>query len=95
LESGLLEDQGDHYTLSGPLSPLRIPATLQDTLRARLDRLQSAKAVAQYASVIGRQTSYELLKAVLQLDETTLQQELRHLVEAELLYQRGTPPQAT
>jgi predicted ATPase len=62
---------------------------------ARLDRLVTAKAVAQYASVIGRQFSYELLQAVSGLDETTLQRELSRLVEAELVYQRGLLPQAT
>ena len=61
LESGLLQDCGDRYILSGSLAPLAIPATLQDSLMARLDRLASAKAVAQYASVIGSQASYELL----------------------------------
>ena len=94
LESGLLKDHGDHYALSGPLAPLAIPATLQDSLMARLDRLESAKAVAQYASVIGRQVSYTLLEAVSPLDEATLQHELGRLVRAELLYQRGLPPQA-
>jgi predicted ATPase len=62
---------------------------------ARLDRLVTAKAVAQYASVIGRQFSYALLQTVSQLDEPTLQKELGRLVEAELIYQRGMPPQAT
>src|SRR5439155_8063870 len=67
---------------------------LQDSLMARLDRLVTAKAVAQYAAVIGRQFSYVLLQAVSQLDTSTLQRELGRLVEAELLYQRGLPPQA-
>ena len=62
---------------------------------ARLDRLVTAKAVAQYAAVIGRQFSYELLQTVSQLDEAMLQHELKRLVDAELLYQRGLPPQAT
>jgi predicted ATPase len=62
---------------------------------ARLDRLVTAKAVAQYAAVIGRQFSYALLQAVSQLDEVMLQHELRRLVEAELVYQRGVPPQST
>ncbi len=62
---------------------------------ARLDRLVTAKAVAQYAAVIGRQFSYALLQAVSQLDEATLQRELGRLVEAEIVYQRGVPPQAT
>src|SRR5215475_13824837 len=62
---------------------------------ARLDHLGTAKAVAQYAAVIGRQCSYAWLHACAPLDETTLQWELRRLVEAELLYQRGVPLQAT
>jgi predicted ATPase len=62
---------------------------------ARLDRLVTAKAVAQYAAVIGRQFSYELLHAVSQVDEVLLQHELSRLVEAEIVYQRGLPPQAT
>ncbi len=62
---------------------------------ARLDRLVTAKAVAQYAAVIGRQFSYAVLHAVSQVADATLQQELGRLVEAELVYQRGLPPQAT
>src|SRR5262249_26569748 len=77
------------------LSPFVIPSTLQDSLMARLDRLVTAKAVAQYAAVIGRQFPYDLLQAVAQLDVSTLQRELGRLVEAEIIYQRGLPPQAT
>ena len=62
---------------------------------ARLDRLGSAKAIAQLGATIGREFSYELLHAVSPVDEATLQQELRQLVDAELLYQRGLLPQAT
>lgn len=62
---------------------------------SRLDRLESAKVVAQYASVIGRQFPYELLEALLPLDATTLQYELSRLLEAELIHQRGRLPQAT
>jgi len=94
LESGILKETNGHYELTGSIASLSIPATLQDSLMARLDRLETAKAVAQYASVIGRQFSYELLQAVSQLDEATLQRELGRLVEAELVYQRGLPPQS-
>ena len=59
---------------------------------ARLDRLVTAKAVAQYAAVIGRQFSYEWLQAVSQVDGALLQQELERLVEAEIVYRRGVPP---
>ena len=62
---------------------------------ARLDRLVTAKAVAQYAAVIGRQFAYDVLSTVSQLDASTLQRELGRLVEAEIVYQRGVPPHAT
>ena len=95
LESGQLQALDDHYAFAGSLRALTIPATLQDSLMSRLDRLVTAKAIAQYAAGIGRQFSYELLQAVSQLDEATLQRELGRLVEAEIVYQRGLPPQAT
>ena len=59
---------------------------------ARLDRLGTAKSLAQLGSVIGRQFPYELVKALTAYDETRLQRELEELVDAELLYQRGLPP---
>ena len=62
---------------------------------ARLDRLVTAKGLAQLGATLGRHFSYALLQAVAQLDEETLQRELQRLVTAELLYQRGVPPQAT
>ncbi len=95
LESGLLQDMNGHYELTGSMGSLTIPVTLQDSLMSRLDRLVAAKAIAQYGAVIGRQFSYALLQAVSQLDAAMLQHELRRLVEAELLYQRGIPPQST
>lgn len=95
LESGLLQEAADHYTLTGPLPALAVPATLQDALMARLDQVRTAKAVAQLGATIGRQFSYELLQAVSTLDTATLQQELARLVDAELLSQQGLPPQAT
>ncbi len=95
LESGLLQAQDDRYELTGPLPPLAIPATLHDSLMGRLDRLATVKGVAQLGATLGREFSYELLQAVSPVDDTALQQALRQLVEAELLYQRGMPPQAT
>ena len=64
LESGLLREHEDHYELTGPLPPLAIPATLQDALMARLDQLATAKVVAQLGATIGREFTYELLRAV-------------------------------
>src|SRR5215813_10376111 len=95
LESGQLKAVDGHYELVGSLSTFTIPATLQDSLMARLDQLVTAKAVAQYAAVIGRQFSYDLLHTVSQVDEAMLQHELGRLVETEIVYQRGLPPQST
>jgi class 3 adenylate cyclase/predicted ATPase len=95
LESGRLQESNGHYELRDSLNSLAIPATLQDSLMARLDRLVTAKGVAQIGATIGRQFAYDLLQAVSQLDTSTLQRELGRLVEAEIVYQRGLPPQAT
>ncbi len=95
LESGLVREQEDRYVLSAALPPLAIPSTLQDSLMARLDRLAMVKDVAQHGAALGRTFPYELLAAVASTDETTLQGALARLVGAELLYQRGVPPDAT
>ena len=92
LESGLLEDAGDRYTLSGPLPPLAIPASLQDSLMARLDRLAAVKEVAQLAATLGRTFSHELLAAASPLEEKELEDALTRLVRAELIYRLGLPP---
>jgi class 3 adenylate cyclase/predicted ATPase len=72
-----------------------IPVTLQDSLLARLDRISGAKEVARRAAVLGREFSYALLAAVAGLDAGALQQGLARLVEAELVFVRGEPPEAT
>jgi len=79
----------------GPDVARDIPATLHDSLMARLDRLGSAKEVAQVAAVIGREFSYELLGAAMAADENELQQAVAKLTDAELIYAHGIPPQAT
>src|SRR5262249_26273577 len=94
LESGHLKEIDGRYELTESLSSLAIPATLQDSLMARLDRLMTAKVIAQLGATLGRQFAYDLLNTVSQADEETLHKELSRLVEAELLYQRGLPPQA-
>jgi tetratricopeptide (TPR) repeat protein len=62
---------------------------------ARLDRLAAVKVVAQLGAAIGRTFPYALIDAVAQLDTVTLQGALAQLVEAEVVAQRGLPPQAT
>jgi predicted ATPase/class 3 adenylate cyclase len=94
IESGLLRDAGDRYTVAGPLPPLAIPATLQASLLARLDRLAPTREVAQIAAALGRQFSHELISAVAALPQPQLDDALKQLVTAELIFQRGTPPDA-
>jgi len=77
-----------------PPAPLAIPTTLHDSLMARLDRLGTAKEVAQLGAALGREFAYELIEAVSPLDAASLRQALAKLVDAELLHQRGQPPQA-
>ena len=94
LESGLLRLEDDHYQLTGSLPPLAIPATLQDSLTARLDRLRACEGngttgrdARPRVSIRGPQG------AVATVDESVLQRDLARLVDAEFLYQRGTEPE--
>lgn len=95
LESGLLREEEDRYVLVGPLTPLAIPATLQDSLLARLDRLGSAKELAQVGAVIGREFSNEALAGVLATGGGSLEQGLRRLVGSGLVHRRGPAPGET
>ncbi len=94
LESGLLREEADRYVLDGALPPFAIPTSLHDSLMARLDRLASVRLVAQIGAAIGREFSYALLRAVSRLPEDELQAALARLVASELVFQRGTPPDA-
>lgn len=94
LESDILTRVDGHYELKGPLSLVTIPATLQDSLMARLDRLPQVREIAQLGAVLGREFAYEMLKALATIEEETLQERLAQLVAAELFYQRGRPPRA-
>lgn len=95
LESGLLRESHDRYELDGPLPPLAIPATLQDSLLARLDRLAPAKEVAQIGAAIGREFGFGLLEAVAAFSGNQLKDALAELVSSELVFCRGEPPDAT
>ena len=103
IDSGVLQNQqnqqdqhGQHgqYQLSARLPPLAIPATLQDSLMARLDQLAPVREIAQLAASLGREFSYRMIQAIAPVDETILQHSLALLVQKELLYQKGQPPQA-
>jgi class 3 adenylate cyclase/tetratricopeptide (TPR) repeat protein len=74
---------------------LAVPATLQDSLMARLDRLGEGKRVAQLCATLGRDFAYELVEAVSDDEPDALRRTLDRLVDAEILHQHGTPPRAT
>jgi predicted ATPase len=94
LESGLLREKADCYVLDGALPPFAIPTSLRDSLMARLDRLASVRLVAQIGAAMGREFSYTLMHTVSRLPDDELQANLTRLVASELVFQRGSPPEA-
>ena len=85
----LLIERGDAGGLQA------IPPTLQQSLAARLDRLGEAREVAQIGAVLGRDFSFALLRAVGEVDDSTLKSALDRLAEADLLIAEGSGPEAT
>ncbi len=90
IETGIVVRNNGAYELVRPLEDLVIPATLQDSLLARLDRLAPAKEIAQTAACIGREFSHEMIAAVMDRPELELAQALDTLVAAELLFRTST-----
>ncbi|MGI8422661.1 MAG: AAA family ATPase [Chloroflexota bacterium] len=89
LQSAGTEADGDKR---GATTRVPVPATLQDSLMAKLDRLADFKEIYQVGAVLGREFGHELLSRAARLPEDTLSHGLRALVDAGLLFQRGTPP---
>src|SRR5262249_6724930 len=94
MESGLLTEEGGGFVLKGPLPPMAIPSTLQDSLMARLDRLAPARELAQTAAAIGRTFSYELLSSVAAMDQAKFDGALVQLVGSGLVFRQGTGAEA-
>ncbi|MBR0831010.1 AAA family ATPase [Bradyrhizobium manausense] len=94
LESNLLTERHGRYVLSGPWRQLAIPATLTDSLMARLDRMGPFKKIAQIGATIGREFSYETLHTVADAPADQIEAALNHLEEAGLIIRRGHPPDA-
>jgi class 3 adenylate cyclase/tetratricopeptide (TPR) repeat protein/ABC-type transport system involved in cytochrome c biogenesis ATPase subunit len=94
LEAGILVEDAEGYRLDGPLPPLAIPETLQNSLMARLDRLAPVREIAQIGAAIGREFSYPLVRVLVGRGETGLKQALAQLEQAELVFRRGEPPEA-
>ena len=94
LESGELKEAGDHYDYGGSARAVTIPATLRDSLMARLDRFMPVKEIAQIGAAIGREFSYELIAAVAPMPQAQLDDALVQLSASGLAFRRGTPPDA-
>ena len=94
VESGILTETADRYAVMGPVAPLAIPTTLHASLLARLDRLAPTREVVQIAAALGRQFSHELISTVATMPKQQLDDALAQLVHAELIFRRGTPPDA-
>ena len=90
LESGLLVEDTTAYLLDGPLPSLAIPSSLHDSLTARLDRLSTAKEVAQVGAAIGREFSRSLLAAACAQTAAALEDALARLIDAGLVFRLGS-----
>ncbi len=95
LETGIVRDDGGRLALDNSVGLMALPATLHDTLLARLDRIPAAKEVAQFAAAIGQEFSRALVYAVAQQPEATLAAALDALTAAELIGAGGTPSDAS
>jgi class 3 adenylate cyclase/tetratricopeptide (TPR) repeat protein len=94
VESGILAEAGDHYELTGAATPLAIPTSLHASLLARLDRLAPTREIAQVGAALGRSFSHELISAVAPMPQPQIDDSLKQLTRAELVFCRGTPPDA-
>jgi class 3 adenylate cyclase/predicted ATPase len=89
------EDAAERAIAAVPSPALAVPASLHASLMARLDRLGTAKEVAQIGAVIGREFSHALLAAVVDQSESQLESALNRLIASGLLFRHGVPPHAS
>ncbi len=94
VESKFVRDEGSTYVITAPVAQLPIPATLQDSLMARLDRIPEVRETAQLAAALGREFSFKMIQAVSPLDDAALRTNIKKLIDNEVLQQRGIIPNA-
>jgi predicted ATPase/class 3 adenylate cyclase len=94
LESGLLTEGNDSFSLKAPLKELPIPDSLQALLMERVDRLGPAKDIVQTGAAIGREFTYELLQATVEATDSQLRNALDLFVASGLIFQEGEIPLA-
>jgi class 3 adenylate cyclase/tetratricopeptide (TPR) repeat protein len=95
LESDVLREEDDAYVMVKPLLHFSLPATLQASLVARLDRLASLRTVIQAGAAFGREFAYPLMRALCNLSDAELERALDQLAASGLVHQRGGIPHAT
>jgi len=94
IESGSAWDGSERSLKSGSSASIAVPSTLQDSLMARLDRLGSAKELAQAGACVGRAFHHRLLAAVAGFNSARLERGLQQLENSELVFRSGDPPEA-
>ena len=94
LESGLLTEEIDSFTLKAPLKELPIPDNLQALLMERVDRLGPAKEIVQTGAALGREFTYELLRAAVEVTDSQLSDAIDLFVASGLIFQEGEIPLA-
>ncbi|MCA0931783.1 AAA family ATPase [Lutimonas saemankumensis] len=94
MESDRLIEKHDHYELMGSLSSMDIPSTLKDSLLARLDQLKDVKEIVQVSSVIGREFSLEMLRAMLPEEADKIEAAISKLLHADI-FQKTEKDQAS
>jgi class 3 adenylate cyclase/tetratricopeptide (TPR) repeat protein len=98
-DQGILEHVGEGTSagsvlLTKPLTELKLPATVQAVLAARIDRLPvDEKRLLQTAAVIGTEVPWPLLQAIADVPDAALRQSLAHLQAAEFLYESSLFPE--
>ncbi len=95
LESGMVIEEGDRYVCSGSLLQFTVPATIKDSLMARLDLHPQAKEVAQIAATIGREFSFDLLSALSLVSDDRLHDALSELMDTGVIFRHGAVPRGT
>jgi class 3 adenylate cyclase/tetratricopeptide (TPR) repeat protein len=93
VEAGYLVGSRGSYRLTKPIADTGVPATVQAILAARIDRLATAKALLQAASVIGKEVPEPALRMVASLDDEQLEEGLKELIGAGFLYEAEIYPE--
>jgi transcriptional regulator with AAA-type ATPase domain/tetratricopeptide (TPR) repeat protein len=95
VETGALAGERGARRLTMPVASIQVPATVEEVLAARIDRLAAEqRRLLQSAAVIGKDVPYPILVAIADLPEEATGESLRQLQAAEFLYETSPAPEA-